>query len=306
LNLLKFSISEKESGERLDQFVAGVIESTRTQAQRLISSGTVRVDGLPKAKNHRLRTGESVVIERREPQTADPIPQEIPINIIYQDKDLAVVSKPAGLVVHPAAGHSDGTMVNALLYSMEGLSGIGGKLRPGIVHRLDRDTSGLMVVAKNDRSHTVLQRMVKMRELKRLYLALVHGIPDSRLGTINAPVGRDIKDRKKMTVIGEGGRPALTNFQVIDVFNRAALLEVELITGRTHQIRVHLAYIGHPVVGDPEYGIVGELERELRLARQFLHAYELSFPHPGTGELLTFQDPLPRDLEEALNHIKGV
>jgi 23S rRNA pseudouridine1911/1915/1917 synthase len=304
LDILRLSIPIGKSGERLDQFITEATCMSRTHVQRLINAGAVKVDGLPTTKNHKLRCGENVEIEHLEPQQAEPAPQEIPITIVYQDDDLVIVSKPAGMVVHPAAGHSDGTLVNALLYSIDGLSGIGGELRPGIVHRLDRDTSGLMVVAKNDRSHAGLQKMIQKRELKRLYLALVYGLPETRLGTINAPVGRDPRDRKKMAVINKRGRPALTNFRVIETFKGAALLEVELVTGRTHQIRVHLSYIGHPVVGDPEYGVIGVLERELGLSRQFLHAYKLSFLHPITGESLDFQDPLPDDLDNALRRLR--
>jgi 23S rRNA pseudouridine1911/1915/1917 synthase len=306
LERLGYPVSGEESGERLDQFVTRLTGMTRAQAQRLISSGAVRVNGSAQPKHYRLRPGDYVGVEPFEPQPAEPVAQSIPINIVYQDKCLAVISKPAGLVVHPAAGHREGTLVNALLYAIEDLSGVGGVLRPGIVHRLDRDTSGLMVVAKNDSSHATLQKMVRGRELKRLYLALVHGVPATRLATIDAPVGRNPGNRKKMAVTGEGGRPALTHFQVIKHYPEAALLEVELVTGRTHQIRVHLAYIGYPVVGDPEYGIHGALERELELKRQFLHAYKISFPHPETGEELSFEDPLPEDLESALRRLESM
>ncbi len=301
----RFPVSEEDNGKRLDQFVARVTGSTRTQAQRLINEGAVRVDGAVVHKNHRLRHGESVEVEPREPEAARPAPQRIPIDILYQDSELAVISKPAGLVVHPAAGHREGTLVNALIYALDGLSGVGGVLRPGIVHRLDRDTSGLMVVAKNDRSHVLLQDMVRDRRLKRYYLALVHGIPATRLGTIDAPVGRDPGDRKRMAVTAEAGRPAVTHFVVEREYGDCALLEVELVTGRTHQIRVHLSYIGHPVAGDREYGVRGALERETGLERQFLHACRLSFPHPGSGEELSFASPLPGDLEGVLNGLEG-
>jgi len=301
---LRFSISAEEKGERLDQFVARLTGTTRTQVQRLIAIGAVRVNGAEVPKNHRLQPGEYVEVEAPEPTAAEPSPQDIPITILYQDRDLAVVSKPAGLVVHPAAGHADGTLVNALLYALDDLSGIGGVLRPGIVHRLDRDTSGLMVVAKNDVSHLRLQEMVRKRQLKRYYLALVHGIPSTRLGTIDAPVGRDPDNRKRMAVTGKAGRKAVTHFKVEREIPHGALLEVELVTGRTHQIRVHLSYIGHPVAGDREYGTSGVLERESGLERQFLHAYRLLFPHPISGEDLAFVDPLPADLEQALRRLE--
>jgi len=215
-----------------------------------------------------------------------------------------VISKPAGIVVHPAAGHRDGTLVNALLFAMKSLSSEGGTLRPGIVHRLDRDTSGLMVVAKNDRSYARLKEMIKSRELKRMYLALVHGVPDTKYGMIDAPVGRDPKNRKKMTITADYGKPALTVFRVVRTFKKAALLHVELITGRTHQIRVHLSYIGHPVAGDRDYGKADNLERELSLRRQFLHAYRLSFSHPITGVMMEIEDPLPSDLNDSLEALE--
>ena len=296
-------VAEEESGERLDQFVAHKAGISRSSAQRLLAAGAVAVDGTTREKNHRLRAGELVMILLPEPREAKVVPQDIPLEIIYEDMDLAVVSKPAGMVVHPAAGHSDGTLVNALFFALRNLSGVGGVMRPGIVHRLDRDTSGLMVVALNDATHLRLQEMVRARELKRIYSALVHGVPATRLGTIDAPVGRDPRDRKRMAVNAGTGRPSLTDFRVVREYSDAALLEVELATGRTHQIRVHLSHIGHPVVGDPVYGTRGELERELGLRRQFLHARELSFPHPSTGEEMRFESPLPEDLELALRKL---
>jgi 23S rRNA pseudouridine1911/1915/1917 synthase len=304
LERLRFSVSEDESGERLDQFVARLTGTTRTQAQRLISEGCVKVDGENLAKNHRLHAGEAVEVDIPEPLAAEPAPRDIPLNIIYQDGDLVVVSKPAGMVVHPAAGHREDTLVNALLFAIDDLSGVGGVMRPGIVHRLDRDTSGLMVVAKNDRSHLALQRMVKDRDLKRTYLTLVHGVPSTRLGTVDAPIGRDPGDRKRMAVTKRASRPSVTEFKVIRDLKECALLEVDLVTGRTHQIRVHLAYIGHAVVGDPVYGTRGALERTAGLERQFLHAFRLAFPHPTSGDEMVFEDPLPADLEQALRRLE--
>ena len=303
---LSLTVSDEEKGERLDQFVSRLTGMTRTQAQRLISAGAVSVDGIVHHKNHRLRAGECVEVEPLEPEAALPAPQNIPIDILYQDHELAVVSKPAGLVVHPAAGHREGTLVNALLYALNDLSGVGGVLRPGIIHRLDKDTSGLMVIAKNDLSHVRLQEMVQDRRMKRFYLALVHGIPATRLGTVDAPIGRDPGDRKRMAVTAEAGRLAVTHFKVERDYGDSALLEVELVTGRTHQIRVHLSFIGHPVVGDREYGVRGRLEQESGLERQFLHAYRLSFPHPQSGDQLTFEEPLPEDLQQALHKLGNI
>jgi len=305
LDKLYLLVSPEDEGERLDRYVTGRTGLSRTRAQALILEGAVLVDGERAVKNHRLHAGQRVRIVMPEPLPAEPLPQDIPVDILYEDSDLAVVCKPAGMVVHPAAGHTKGTLVNALLHGMKDLSGIGGVLRPGIVHRLDRDTSGLMVVAKNDSSHVKLQDLVSKRELRRLYLALVHGLPATRLGTIDAPVGRDPRNRKRMAVTAERGRPAVTHFKVLEYFQDASLLEVELVTGRTHQIRVHLSYIGQPVVGDREYGRIGKLEKELGLERQFLHAYRISFPHPRTGEALEFEQPLPVDLQHSLEVLKA-
>ncbi len=299
-----FTVGEDDGGVRLDRFIARVAALTRTQVQRMISAGAVEVDGSVLPKNHRLRPGEHVEVTIPEPPETEPSPQNIPLRIVYQDLDLAVVSKPAGMVVHPAAGHREDTLVNALLYSLDGLSSVGGAARPGIVHRLDRDTSGLMVVAKNDSSHIKLKEMVRDRSVKRLYLALVHGVPSTRLGTVEAPIGRDAANRKRMAVTEEGGRHATTHFRVVEEYGDASLLEVELVTGRTHQIRVHLSYIGHAVAGDPDYGSRGSLEERTGLRRQFLHAHKLIFPHPSDGREMSFEDPLPDDLEEALGKLE--
>lgn len=305
METVSFTVHEDGGGERLDHFVARMTGMARAQAQRLICEGSVRVDGSARPKNHRLHPGERVDVGPVEPEDAEPQPQDIPIKVVYEDADLAVISKPAGIVVHPAAGHRDGTLVNALLFALRDLSDVGGAQRRGIVHRLDRDTSGLMVVAKNDGAHRALQKMVATRELKRRYLALVHGVPATRLGTVDAPIGRDPRDRKKMAVTAESGLPSLTDFEVIEDFGDAALLAVELLTGRTHQIRVHLSFIGFPVAGDPVYGRTGGLERELGLSRQFLHACNLSFPHPTTGEPLECEEALPPDLDAALLRLRS-
>jgi 23S rRNA pseudouridine1911/1915/1917 synthase len=304
LRTLRFLVSDDDKGMRLDGFLVARTGLTRSKAQQLIARGAVRVDGAASNKNHRLRPGEVVEAEVPPPQHAAPLPQTLPFRLLYQDEDLLVVSKPAGMVVHPSAGHPDGTLVNALLGSVGELSGGGDVLRPGIVHRLDKDTSGLMVVARNDRAHLALQEMIRDRRLSRSYLALVHGTPASRRGTVEAPVGRDPRDRKRMAVTSRG-RPAVTHFEVLEEWERASLLHVDLVTGRTHQIRVHLSYIGHAVVGDHVYGKATSLERELGLARQFLHAYRMRFAHPGSGEEMAFEDPLPPDLEEALEKLRA-
>lgn len=297
---IKLKATPEHQGMRLDIYVSVHTGITRATSQRLIAEGKVLVNGSTAPKRHMVRTGECIEVVIPDPVPPGPMPQDIPIRVLYQDDDLAVVSKPAGMVVHPAAGHPEGTLVNALLHELNGLSGVGGESRPGIVHRLDKDTSGLMVVAKNDRSHLSLQQMIKERSLHRHYLVLVHGVPATELGTICVPVGRDERNRKRMAVNAVSGREAVTHFKVLRDYGRAALLEAELQTGRTHQIRVHMSYIGHPVVGDREYGRPGSLERELGLSRQFLHAWKLVFPHPRSGEPMHFEEPLPDDLERAL------
>jgi len=302
----EFAVDSGDAGERLDQYLTKATGLSRNQIQRLLSEGAVRVDGDTVHKNHRMQAGELVEVVIPQPRAAEPVPQDIPVEILYEDEYLAVISKPAGLVVHPAPGHPDGTLVNALLYSMEDLPGVGGVVRPGIIHRLDRDTSGLMVVAKNDEALARLQDMVKKRELKRIYLALVHGVPATRFGTIDAPIGRDPGNRKRMAVRAQGSREARTHFEVLRQCGEASLLQVELITGRTHQIRVHMAYISHPVVGDPEYGVHGNLEKKLGLERQFLHACRISFTHPITGLEMTFEDALPVDLQQGLELVEEI
>ena len=304
MEVFRFTVDPVDQGKRLDAYLSERTPFSRRRIQEMIREGAVRVEGASCPRDRRLRAGESVEVEPPPPGEAAPRPQHIPVKVLYQDRHLAVVSKPAGMVVHPAAGHLDGTLVNALLAALDDLAGVGGVMRPGIVHRLDKDTSGLMVVAKDDATHLALQDMVKDRRLRRSYLALVHGVPTTRLGTVEAPVGRDPRDRKRMKVISSG-RPAITHFEVRESFPEAALLKVDLVTGRTHQIRVHMSYIGHPVVGDPTYGKRGRLEGELGLRRQFLHAYRLAFFHPEGGEEMVFEDPLPEDLSEALERLRS-
>lgn len=291
------------AGKRIDIALAEYLGVSRSRVQRLISEGYVLVDGSTTSRHHRLSGEEVISLLPRPEKEYALMPQEIPLKVIYEDEDILVLSKQAGLVVHPAAGHPDGTLVNALLHAIPDLGEIEGEVRPGIIHRLDRDTSGLMVVAKNERSLHILQKMVRERGVKRWYLTLVHGIPPTSAGTIEAPIGRDPKDRKRMAVI-EQGKPAITNFHVIETLDRFSLLEVELVTGRTHQIRVHLAYIGYPVAGDQVYGRRSG-ETPLNLSRQFLHAHHLLFSHPMTGEMMDFYDPLPPDLQSVLGKLRG-
>ncbi len=268
---------------------------------KLIEEGSVTVNGAAPSKNLRLKAGDSICVEIPEPVLPDARPEDIPLDIVYEDDDLLVVNKPRGMVVHPAAGNPDGTLVNALLHHCgASLSGINGVLRPGIVHRIDKDTSGLLIVAKNDRSHRLLAEQIKEHSFTRKYQAVVVGnIKDDR-GTINAPIGRHPTDRKKMTVTQKNSREAVTHYRVIERYKGYTHVELTLETGRTHQIRVHMAHIGHPVAGDPVYGGKKYLAS---LNGQCLHAYYISFVHPVTGETLTFSSPLPEYFTDFLGRL---
>jgi len=297
---------EEGEGGRLDRFIAERLDLSRTRVQALLAAGHVTVDGRPPKKSEAAVPGSHIEVMVPAAEAVGILAEEIPLDIVYEDEDLAVVNKPAGMVVHPAPGHRSGTLVNALLHHMPDIEGVGGRLRPGIVHRLDRDTSGLLVVAKSDRAHRALADALRRRRVKRLYVAAAWGHLDESPLAIDAPIGRDRKDRKRMAVV-EGGRAAHTRVRVRERWPRADLLDVALKTGRTHQIRVHLAWVGHPVVGDPVYGEGWErgmggperqwaLELARRTPRQFLHAAQLVFEHPVSGERLHFEAPLPADL----------
>jgi len=279
--------SAEDAGERLDAFLAGPLGS-RAQAQRLIEDGAVRVDGALVPKRHRMRAGETVTVEIPAAAPAEPDPAPAAFAVRYEDDDLLVVDKPTGVVVHPARGHASGTLSQALAAVAAG----GEDGRAGIVHRLDRDTSGLLVVARSAEAHRRLKRALQAREITREYVALVEGRPPARTGTIEAPIGRDRRVRTRMSTDTDAPRDAVTHFEVAEALSRTTLLNVRLETGRTHQIRVHLQAIGHPVVGDPEYGTAGRLG----LGRQFLHAARLAFPHPFTGERIDVESPLPPEL----------
>ncbi len=287
-------------GERLDVLLARLaVELSRSQARRLIEDGLVTVDGRQERPSHRLAAGARVVATVPPVEEARPAAERIPLTIIYQDDDIIVVDKPAGLTVHPAPGHPSGTLVNALLALTPELASLSDTIRPGIVHRLDKDTSGLLVVAKNERTRSDLTRQLKERAVRKTYLALVHGVPQPAQGTIEAPIGRHPRNRKKMAVV-TGGREAETKYRVREALDGFVLLEVKPITGRTHQIRVHLAAIGHPVVGDTVYGKRSEL-----IDRQFLHAWRLAFDLPSSGRQVEFESPLPTDLREALGRLRA-
>lgn len=303
---LEFSliVGQEDIGLRVDSFLSKHPEiPSRSFAQNLIENGLVLIDGKEVDKNYRLRAGQVVDVTIPPPEPTEVKPEPIPLDIRYEDDDLIVLSKPAGMVVHPAHGHAGGTLVNALLAHADKLSGIGGVTRPGIIHRLDKDTSGLMIVAKNDKAHQILSEELKQRRIKRTYLALVHGRFKEKEGTVDAPIGRSPKFRQKMAVMGTASREAVSHYRVLAMYNDYSLVEVSLETGRTHQIRVHMKYINHPVVGDPLYGSGGS-KRDLGLHRQFLHAYKLEFDHPRTGERLHFEDSLPQDLQEILDKLK--
>ncbi len=292
-------LTADRGGERLDVFLARRCrELSRSYARKLIDDGLVTLDGRQAKPSEQVPAEARITVSIPPPEKMALAPEDIPITIIYQDFDLLVVDKPAGLTVHPAPGHPTGTLVNALLAACPDLKGISGTLRPGIVHRLDKDTSGLMVVAKNDRAQRALQKQLKDREVHKTYLALVQGSPRPREGTIEAPIGRNPRNRKKMAVVA-GGREAVTKYRVREEFPGYSLLQVEPVTGRTHQIRVHMAAINHPIVGDPMYGRRSEL-----VERQFLHAWKLAFTMPLGAREVEFESPLPADLRAALERIR--
>jgi len=289
---------------RLDRFLAAqVSELSRSQIQRLINQGMVIVNEAPTKPGHRLRPGDRIILHLPPPAPSQLIPEPVPLQIVYEDADLVVINKPPGMVVHPAPGHPAGTLVNALLAHCPDLAGIGGVERPGIVHRLDKDTSGLIVVAKNQSAHNNLTRQIKNRAIAKGYLALVYGQPDPPRGTINAPIARDPRHRQRMAVV-PGGREAITHYQVLERLGSYSLLEVRPLTGRTHQIRVHLAFLGHPVVGDLVYGPKRQQTPGPGIKRQFLHAFLLGFRLPSSGEYREFRVDLAPDLEAFLQYLR--
>ena len=299
MDFREFVVTRAEAGERLDAYVARVSGLSRARVQRLIADGHVLVGGHPQKSRHRVSAGQRIHLRIPPAVPLTLTPEAIPLDIRYEDADLLVVNKPAGMLVHPGAGRTTGTLVHALLAHCGRLPGIGGVERPGIVHRLDRDTSGVLVVAKTETAHQLLSRQFKARVVKKRYLALVHGEIRQDSGRIEAPIGRREHDRKRMGVRREGGREARTAYRVIRRLSGMTVLELELETGRTHQIRVHLAHIGHPVLGDQVYGGRRERRRvaagELQADRQMLHAWRLSFHHPRTGAWLEIVAPVPED-----------
>ncbi len=302
----QYMVGQDEQGLRLDVYLSRRDPTlSRSQARRLIDDGDALVDGKAVRASHRLRPGEKVSLRKPPPVPSEIVPEEIPLDIRYEDDAILVVDKPAGMVVHPAAGNFRGTLVNALQFHCRHLSGIGGVMRPGIVHRLDKGTSGLMVIAKSDEAHRHLSEQFKRRLVSKHYTALVHGNVRQDEGLVDAPVGRHPVERKKMSTSSRRGKAALTRWKVLERFGAFTLLEAKIETGRTHQIRVHLGALGHPVVGDSVYGgskriVESPALRAVlkKLSRQALHAGRLSFAHPVTGEEMTFESPLPEDIAE--------
>ncbi len=302
------------SPERLDLFISREVpELTRSAVQRLIDTGLITVNGVPPRPSLKLKGGEQVFIEIPPPAPAVPLAEELPLVILYEDSDLIVLDKAAGMSVHPGAGNPDGTLVNALLSHCDDLSGIGGEIRPGIVHRIDKDTTGVIVVAKNDQAHLALARQFEEHSIKRVYFALVYGSPKTDKGRIEAAIGRHPVDRKKMSGNARRGKHAVTHWKVIGRYGPVTAVELRLETGRTHQIRVHLSEAGFPLLGDPVYGSSGRLtglkdpalQALIRkLGRQALHARILGFLHPVSGEFLEFSSPLPEDMARILEHLE--
>jgi 23S rRNA pseudouridine1911/1915/1917 synthase len=292
---------------RLDEVVAELAGVSRARAARWAEEGLVAVDGQPRPKSHRLRGGERLTWDPpAAPPAGGPVAEDLPLTVRYEDERLLVVAKPAGLVVHPGPGHPTGTLVNALLgRSATRLSAGGTAERPGIVHRLDKDTSGLLLVAKDDDAHLALSRDLAAHRVERRYLALVQGRLPAATGTVDAPVGRHPRDRKRMAVVAKGGRRAITHWRVLESFPAVQLAEATLETGRTHQVRVHLASLRHPLVGDRTYGADPTLAARLGVARPFLHAWRLGFAHPADGHRVELTEPLPPDLQSVLDHLRG-
>ena len=320
-SLLRHTVPPEAKGDRVDQHLAEAFpDLSRSRLRALIDEGRVLIDGRTPKAAARLRGGESVELTLPPPAPAEPIAQDLPLTLLYEDADLVVLDKAPGMVVHPAAGHADGTLVNALLHRVTDLGGIGGTIRPGLVHRLDKDTSGVMVVAKNEAALTALQAGFKGRQVEKTYLAIVHGQPKSDEGVIDTLYGRLPVHRMRFSGKVREGKPARTGFRVLERFaepgtlpgatSGAALVEVDLFTGRTHQVRVHLCEAGHPLLCDALYGggrkAKGAVaEAQEALGRQALHAWKLAFSHPVTGERLSFEAPIPRDLLQALSLLRG-
>lgn len=290
----------EDAGTRADVFLAAKLGVSRSNMQKLLEDGRVkRGEKIIKA-NYKVRAGEMFVVDIPEPEPIEAVPENIPLNIIYEDDDVVVLNKARGMVVHPAPGNYTGTLVNALLYHCSNLSGINSAIRPGIVHRLDKDTSGIMIVAKNDAAHISLSQQIQSKTAVRTYLAVVRGNIKTDSGTIETQIARDKTDRKKMAVVKEGGRDAITDYEVLERFGKYTLVRCKLRTGRTHQIRVHMEYLGYPLVGDPKYS---PMKTPFGIKGQALHSHTLEFTHPRTGERMKFEAPLPEDMHKIITRL---
>ncbi|WP_433946159.1 RluA family pseudouridine synthase [Paenibacillus sp. SN-8-1] len=300
---LEWTVTPGTAKERIDKYVKECLteDYSRSQVQLWIEEGHVTVNGNAVKSNYKLAEGDVVCVSIPEPSSVEIVPENIPLDVYYEDPDVIVVNKPRGMVVHPAPGHSSGTLVNALMYHCKDLSGINGELRPGIVHRIDKDTSGLLMAAKNDKAHASLAAQLKDHSVTRKYFALVHGNVAHDQGTVDAPIGRDTYDRKMFTVTERNSKTAVTHFHVAERFGDYTLLELKLETGRTHQIRVHMKFIEHPLVGDPLYG----RSKGIKMNGQALHAAVLGFIHPSSGEYLEFSAPIPDDMENLLISLRN-
>ncbi|MCY7836288.1 RluA family pseudouridine synthase [Bacillus haynesii] len=298
----EMTVHEEYKGERIDKYLTAVeADWSRTQVQQWIKEDRVLVNGNAVKANYKVQEGDAVSVHVPEPEPLDVTAEPMDLDIYYEDQDVLVVNKPRGMVVHPAPGHLTGTLVNGLMAHCDDLSGINGVMRPGIVHRIDKDTSGLLMVAKNDMAHESLVNQLVNKTVTRKYTALVHGVIPHDHGTIDAPIGRDKKDRQSMTVTRENGKHAVTHFEVIERFDDFTVVECQLETGRTHQIRVHMKYIGFPLAGDPKYGP----KKTVDFNGQVLHAGVLGFDHPRTGEYVEFEAPLPDDMKNLLDKIRN-
>lgn len=297
-------VQPSETGERIDTFLAKKSSITRSQIQRLTEKGNISVNGMQVSQNYKVKLGDFIVIRIPEKKTDDLIPEPIPLDILYKDRNIIVVNKPANMVVYPSAGHNQGTLMNVIAYHCHKLATIGAPLRPGVVHRLDKDTSGVMVVALDDKAYYSLEEQFRARSINRKYIALVYGNPKGNSGEISLPIGRSGSDRKKMSTRIKKGKEAVTRWKVLERLENATLIEARLGTGRTHQIRVHFASIGHPVMGDRTYGKKTEIEikkKKVIIPRQMLHAETLGFIHPATGKYIELSSPMPEDMRDILN-----
>ena len=294
-------ITENEAGQRADVALAGMLELTRSNMQKLLDEGRAVKGAKVIKSNYKVKLGDEIVVTLPEPQPLDVQPENIPLDIIYEDEDVVVVNKARGMVVHPAAGNYSGTLVNALLYHCKNLSGINGVIRPGIVHRLDKDTSGIMICAKNDAAHVSLSEQIQSKTAQRTYLAVVRGNIKTDGGVIETQIARDKDDRKKMAVVKEGGRNAVTEYEVVERFGKYTIVKCKLKTGRTHQIRVHMEHLGYPLVGDPKYS---PMKTPFSINGQALHSLTLAFDHPRTGERMEFEAKLPEDLHKIVTRLR--